>query len=99
MCEVGKQYLEKRASLRRLAGQISPLLAQDPLQRGRLDGLHATLGVDDATALIAALRAAEPSLRRHHPSLADEIAAIEQKATGIRSADQRHRTFGREQVT
>ena len=85
---------QNAAGLRRLAGQVSPLLAQDPVQRDRLDALDAALGEDDAAALIAPLTAAEPSLRTGHPALADEITAIDQKTTGIRSADQRRRNSG-----
>ncbi|MGW5366570.1 hypothetical protein [Actinopolymorpha pittospori] len=90
---------DNAAGLRRLAGQVSPLLAQDPLQREHLDALDAALGDDDAAALIAPLTAAEPSLRADHPDLAEEITAIGQKTTGVRSADESRRNSGREQVT
>lgn len=96
---VARWARQNAAGLRRLAGQVSPLLARDPLHRDRLDALHAALGDDDAAALITPLTAAEPSLRADHPALADEISAVDRKATGIRDADERRRNPERQQVT
>jgi hypothetical protein len=79
------------AQLRELAGQIGALPIRDQGGRATREALHAALGDDDASALLAPLRAAGPALRRKHRGLAERVSSVDETTTRIRNADHNRR--------
>lgn len=86
---------DNAADLRRLAGQVTALDGLSKKAQASVDRVHAALGDDDSTALLAPLAAAGPQLTQDHPALADRITEVGNRADEVRQASKNRPTRGK----